>query len=253
VKALLLAAGYATRLRPLTDEVAKPLLPVAERPMIDWILDRIEEADEIDGVHVVTNAVYAPGFERWASGRGITVHDDGTSSNETRLGALGDIRLAVRQGGLGADGLLVIAADNLFEFSLADYIAFWRAKGGSALAVHRLADPSLASLYGVVELDGDDRVIGMEEKPERPRSDLVSTATYLFSAVHLELLERYLDEGNRPDPPGAFLTWLAEREPVYGFRFSDSWLDIGDPGQLLAADNRYRAANGLPERRSYAL
>jgi glucose-1-phosphate thymidylyltransferase len=252
MKALLLAAGYATRLRPLTDEVAKPLLPVAERPMVDWIADRIDECDEIEGVHVVTNSVYAPAFERWAADRGITVHDDGTSSNETRLGALGDIQLAVREGGLGADGLLVIAADNLFAFSLADYIAFWRAKGGSALAVHRLADPALAPLYGVVELDGDDRVVGMEEKPEQPRSDLVSTATYLFSAVHLGLLERYLAEGNRPDPPGAFLTWLAEREPVYGFRFSESWLDIGDPAQLLDADNRYRAASGLPERESYA-
>ena len=253
MKALLLAAGYATRLRPLTDEIAKPLLPVAERPMVDWILDRIDESGEIDGVDVVTNAVYAPAFERWAEGRGITVHDDGTSSNETRLGALGDIRLAVEQGGLGGDGLLVIASDNLFEFSLADYIAFWRSKGGSALAVHQLADPGLASLYGVIELDGDDRVIGMEEKPEHPRTDLVSTATYLFSAEHLGLLERYLADGNPPDPPGRFLMWLAEREPVYGFRFAESWLDIGDPTQLLEADNRYRAAAGLPERASYAL
>jgi glucose-1-phosphate thymidylyltransferase len=253
MKALLLAAGYATRLRPLTDEVAKPLLPVAGRPMVDWILDRIEESGEIDGVHVVTNAVYAPAFERWAAGHGITVHDDGTSSNESRLGALGDIRLAVEQGGLGADGLLVIASDNLFEFSLADYIAFWREKGGSALAVHQLADPALASLYGVVELDESDRVIGMEEKPEHPRTDLVSTAAYLFTSDHLGMLDRYLAEGNPPDPPGRFLMWLAEREPVYGFRFSESWLDIGDPTQLLEADNRYRAASGLPERESYAL
>jgi glucose-1-phosphate thymidylyltransferase len=253
MKALLLAAGYATRLRPLTDEIAKPLLPVAERPMVDWILDRIDESGEIDGVDVVTNAVYAPAFERWAAGRGITVHDDGTSSNETRLGALGDIRLAVERGGLGADGLLVIASDNLFEFSLADYIRFWRSKGGSALAVHQLADPALASLYGVIEVDDDDRVIGMEEKPEHPRTDLVSTATYLFTAEHLGLLERYLADGNPPDPPGRFLMWLAEREPVYGFPFSESWLDIGDPTQLLEADNLYRAAAGLPERGSYAL
>ena len=252
MKALLLAAGYATRLRPLTDTTAKPLLPVGGRPMADWILDRIAAAGEIDGVHVVTNSVYAPEFEGWASGRGITVHDDETASNEDRLGALGDIRFAIERGGLGDDGLLVIAADNLFEFSLADYIAFWRGKsGGSAIAVHRLADPSLASLYGVVELGDDDRVIGMEEKPEAPRSDLVSTATYLFSPEHLELLGRYLDEGNRPDPPGLFLSWLCEREPLYGFRFSEEWLDIGDPAQLLEADNRYRAAAGLAPRPEY--
>ena len=146
----------------------------------------------------------------------------------------------------------MIAADNLFEFSLADYIGFWRSKGGSAIAVHRLADPSLASLYGVVELDADDRIAGMEEKPEHPRSDLVSTATYLFSEAHLALLDRYLDEGNPPDPPGRFVTWLCEREPVYGFRFDEEWLDIGDPAQLLEADNRYRAEAGLPAREEYS-
>jgi glucose-1-phosphate thymidylyltransferase len=252
VKALLLAAGYATRLRPLTDTIAKPLLPVGGRPMIDWILDRIASAPEIDAVHVVTNAAYAAGFEAWAEGRGVIVHNDGTSSNEARLGAIGDIRFALDRGGIVGEDLLVIAADNLFGFSLADYLAFWHGKGvGSAIAVHRLADPSLARLYGVVELDSDDRVTGLEEKPEHPRSDLVSTATYLFSAAHLALLDRYLSEGNPPDPPGRFLIWLQEREPLYGFRFTEEWLDIGDPQQLLEADNRYRAKVGLAPRELY--
>jgi glucose-1-phosphate thymidylyltransferase len=252
MKALLLAAGYATRLRPLTDETSKALLPVGGRPMIDWILERVRDSGEVDEVHVVTNAVYAGAFSRWGAAQGVTVHDDGTSTNDDRLGALGDIRFAIRQGRLGDGGLLVIAADNLFEFSLADYIGFWRSKGGSAIAVHRLADPSLASLYGVVELDDDDRIAGMEEKPEQPRSDLVSTATYLFSEAHLALLDRYFDEGNPPDPPGRFLTWLCKREPVYGFTFREAWRDIGDPGQLLEADNRYRVAAGLPEREEYS-
>ena len=141
----------------------------------------------------------------------------------------------------------MIAGDNLFGFSLEDYVGFWRGKGaGSAIAVHRLADPSLACLYGVVELGAGDRVVSLEEKPEQPRSDLVSTATYLFSRDHVAALGRYLDEGNPPDPPGQFIAWLYEREPVYGFRFSEDWLDIGDHGQLLAADNRYRARLGLP-------
>jgi glucose-1-phosphate thymidylyltransferase len=254
VKALLLAGGYATRLRPLTDTVAKPLLLIAGRPMIDWILDRLGELDELESVHVVTNAVHAGAFARWAQERGVVVHDDGTTSNENRLGALGDVRFAIDEGGLAGDDLLVIAADNLFEFSLRDYVDFWRSKGGgSAIAVHRLADPSLARLYGVVELGDDDRVVGLEEKPEDPRSDLVSTATYLLGREHLPLLERYLDEGNPPDPPGRFLVWLHEREPVYGYRFSQEWLDIGDPGQLLEADNRYRARAGLPLREAYEL
>jgi len=252
MKALLLAAGYATRLRPLTNERAKPLLPVGGRPMADWILDRITDSGTADEVHVVTNAVYAEEFERWGAERGVVVHDDGTTGNEDRLGAIGDIRFAMDEGAVDGDGLLVIAADNLFEFSLADYVEFWRKKGdGSAIAVHQLADPALARLYGVVELDADDRVIGMEEKPEHPRSDLVSTATYLFSREHLNVLEGYLDDGLPSDPPGRFLAWLSEHERVYGFRFAETWLDIGDHGQLLEADNLYRANQGLPPLAEY--
>jgi glucose-1-phosphate thymidylyltransferase len=221
--------------------------------MVEWILDRVAELDEVRTVHVVTNSVYAPAFAHWAEGKGVVVHDDGTSSNEDRLGALGDILFAVDHGGLEDDDLLVIAADNLFRFSLGDYVAFWRSKGGgSALAVHTLADPALASLYGVVELDRDDRVVGLEEKPAEPKSELVSTATYLFSREHLPLLRRYLDEGNPPDPPGAFLVWLHRRAPVWGYRFSEEWLDIGDPGQLLEADNRYRTRAGLAPRERYS-
>lgn len=245
MKALLLAAGYATRLRPLTDETAKPLLAVGGRPMVDWILDQIIDCDEIDGVELVTNSLYAPGFARWAADRGVVVHDDGTRTNETRLGAIGDIRFALARGGLGDGPLLVIAADNLFEFSLTEYIDFWRRKGSStAIAVHRLADPALASLYGVVELDADDRIVGFEEKPAEPRSDLVSTAAYLFCAEHLALIDDYLAAGNPPDPPGKFLVWLSRREPVYGFRFEGAWLDIGELSQLRHADELYRARGG---------
>jgi glucose-1-phosphate thymidylyltransferase len=252
VNALLLAGGYATRLRPLTDRLAKPLLPVGGRPMVDWILERIQSVPQVERVHLVTNAVYAGDFLRWAAaGRDVTVHDDGTTSNDDRLGAVGDIQFAVDEGDLAGDDLLVIAADNLFQFSLEALLGFWERKGGSAVAVHRLADPPRASLSGVVERAADDRVIGLEEKPEAPASDLVSTATYLFSAGHLALVRRYLDEGNLPDPPGRFLVWLYPREPLYGFRFAEEWIDIGDPGQLLEADNRYRARLGLPERDAY--
>jgi glucose-1-phosphate thymidylyltransferase len=219
MKALLLAGGYATRLRPLTDRTAKPLLPVGGRPMVDWIVDRIAEAPEVDELHLVTNAVYADDFGRWADGRSVSVWNDGTRSNEDRLGALGDVALAIERGGLEGDDLLVIAADNLFDFSLRDYVAFFRAKGdGSAVAAHRLADRSLASLYGVVELDADDRVVGFEEKPKEPRSDLAATATYLYHREHVPLLSRYLAEGNAPDLPGRFLVWLYPREPLYGYR-----------------------------------
>jgi glucose-1-phosphate thymidylyltransferase len=254
VKAILLAAGYGTRLRPLTDTMPKELLPVGGRPIIDWILDRVRAVTEVDEVHVVTNASKIGAFEAWAAGREVVLHDDGTATNDDRLGATGDIRFVVDGAGLAGDDLLVVAGDNLFGFSLARYVSWWHGKaGGSAIAVHRLADPSLASLYGVVELAPDDRIAALEEKPERPRSDLVSTATYIFAREHVPLLERYLDDGNPPDPPGRFVAWLNDREPVYGFRFDEEWLDIGDASQLLEADNLYRVRAGLLPRAEYAL
>ncbi len=243
------------RLRPLTETVAKPLLPVGGRPMADWIVDAIRAAG-IDEIHVVTNAVYATSFTEWADGRGIVVHDDHTSSNDDRLGATGDIWFAIENGGLVDDDVLVIAADNLFAFALRDYIDFWAARGGSAasaIAVHQLEDPSLASLYGVVELGEGQRVVSLEEKPEQPKSSLVSTATYIFGRDHLPLMEGYLEAGLPPDPPGKFISWLLEREPLFGYGITGEWLDIGDPVQLLTADNLYRARLGLPTREQYSL
>jgi glucose-1-phosphate thymidylyltransferase len=247
-----LAAGYATRLRPLTDSVPKQLLPVGGRPMMDWVCDKIGEITA--DVHVVTNTRFAEGFERWASGRGgIVVHDDGTTSNEDRLGAIGDIAFVLERVGAD-DDLLVIAGDNLFDFSLADLVGFWRAKGrASALAVYDCGNLELATHYGVVEATDDDRVVGFEEKPSEPRSTLVATACYLYHRNHVPLVDRYLSEGNPPDQPGRLVAWLYPREPVYGYRFAGDWFDIGNPEQLLEADNHWRQRAGLPPRAVYSL
>jgi glucose-1-phosphate thymidylyltransferase len=253
LKALLLAAGYATRLRPLTDTYAKELLPVGGRPIVDWILERVAEVPEVDAVHVVTNARKAQGFHRWAEGLDVTVHDDGTTSNEDRLGAIGDIQLTIERAGLEDDDLLVIAGDNLFAYSLADLVAFWRSKGvASALAVHDVGSRELARKYGIVELDADDRVVGFLEKPEEPPSTLAATACYLYHREHVPLVREYLAAGNPPDQPGNLVAWLHRREPVYGFRFEGEWLDIGDPQQLHEADNRMRERLGLPARDEYS-
>ena len=251
MKALILAAGYATRLRPLTDSVPKMLLPLAERPMLDYLLDRLREVDELDEIHLVTNARFARAFEDWAP-EDVTVHDDGTTSNEDRLGAIGDIAFAIERGGLAGEDLLIVAGDNLIGYSLADFVAFWRGKDGSAIAVRQLGDPALLTQYGVVELDEHDRVVGLEEKPAEPKSDLAATASYLYRGEHLALLSRYLDEGNPPDAPGNFMVWLHTREPVYGYRAVGEWHDIGDLGQLLAADNMLREQAGLPTRAEYS-
>jgi glucose-1-phosphate thymidylyltransferase len=246
MKALILAAGYATRLRPLTDSIAKPLLPVGGRPMVDWILDRVAETSA-EEVHLVTNARFAGDFERWADGKDVRVHNDGTSSNEDRLGAIGDIAFV----GID-DDLLVIASDNLFDYSLADYEAYWRAKGGSCIAVYDVGDPELAKKYGIVDVDADDRVTNFVEKPASPPTTLCATATYLYRREHAALISTYLAEGNAPDQPGNFVAWLYGRAPVYAYRFPGEWYDIGDREQLLEADNRMRRRVGLPERTEYS-
>lgn len=251
MKALILAAGYATRLRPLTDTWAKELLPVGGRPIIDRIVDGIAEVDEVDAVHVVTNARKAPAFREWARHRDVTIHDDGTSSNEDRLGAIGDMLFVVEQARID-DDLLVIAGDNLFEFELADFVAFWRSKEvASAVAVRDVGSLELASHYGVVDLDEDGRILSFVEKPADPPSSLAATATYAFSRDHVRLLGPYLDGEHGSDQPGRFVGWLQRHEPVYGWVFDESWHDIGNYEQLLEADNRLRAAAGLPVRETY--
>ena len=254
MKAVVLAAGYATRLRPLTDAVPKQLLPVGGRPMLDWILERVRELPEIEAVHLVTNSRFAPDFERWAEPHGVVVHDDGTTSNEDRLGAVGDLRLAIETVGFD-DELLVLAGDNLFDFGLADLVSWWRAKGpaASAVALYDVGDLELATHYGIAETAADDRIVFFVEKPSDPPSTLAATLVYLLPPEHVRLVDRYLGEGHGRDNAGSFLGWLARRHPVYGYRFAGRWYDIGNHDQLLEADNLMRLRAGLPERAAYSL
>ena len=253
MKGLILAAGYATRLRPLTDDTAKPLLPVGGRPMVDWLLDKLREIDAVDEVHLVTNARYAPDFRRWAEDKDVVVHDDRTSTNDDRLGAIGDIQYAVGHAGID-DDLLVVAGDNLFDYGLAELVGFWHGKGvASAVAVLDVGDPQLAKRYGVISIDDDRRIRSFVEKPEQPESTLVATAAYLYHREHVKLVERYLADGNPPDQPGNLIAWLHRREPVYAFPIEGGWFDVGDAEQLLAADNRLRVRAGLPARGTYSL
>jgi glucose-1-phosphate thymidylyltransferase len=258
VKALVLAAGYATRLRALTDTWAKELLPVGGRPIIDWIIESINDVGVVDEVHVVTNARKAPAFRAWAGRRDdrVQVHDDGTRSNVDRLGAIGDLRFVIDAAAID-DDMLVIAGDNLFDFSLSEFVAFWDANHGdaspaSAVAVRDVGTLELARRYGIVALDEDARVTEFVEKPDDPPSTLAATATYLFDRRHVALVAEYLDAGNPYDQPGRFVEWLQSREPVYGWAFTEAWYDIGDEAQLLVADNHLRERRGMPQRGTYS-
>jgi glucose-1-phosphate thymidylyltransferase len=252
MKALVLAAGYATRLRPLTDTWAKELLPVGGQPIVDRIVDAIGRVPEVDEVHLVTNARKAPAFRDWAGDRDVVIHDDGTTSNEDRLGAIGDMLFVVEQADID-DDLLVIAGDNLFEFELGDFVSFWHTRArASAVAVRDVGSLELAAQYGVVDLDLDGRIRSFIEKPAEPQSTLAATATYLFHRDHVRLIRPYLEGEHGSDQPGRLVGWLQQREPVYGWVFTETWYDIGNREQLLAADNRFRAAAGLPERAEYS-
>jgi glucose-1-phosphate thymidylyltransferase len=253
MKALILAAGYATRLYPLTKAVAKPLLPLAERPMLDYLLDAINEVDDVDEIHVVTNHKFAAAFAEWANTREVVVHDDGTTSEDDRLGAIGDIRFVVDKADLD-DDLLVIAGDNLFDYSLADYVQWWRGKGeASAVALYDVGSLELVQRYSNVDLDADGRLVAFTEKPQSPTSTLVATAAYIYHRAHAPLLRTYLDDDNPRDQPGRFIAWLVPRVPVYGYPAAGDWRDIGDAQQLLDADNHLRVLAGLPVRDSYSL
>ena len=176
----------------------------------------------------------------------MAVLDDGTSSNDDRLGAVGDLRLAIEAAGLESDEVVVLAGDNLFDFSLPGFVEWWRSKPqpASAVPLHDVGDLELAKQYGIADTDAADRIVRFAEKPSEPSSTLASTLIYLLPPEHVQLVETYLDEGMSPDNAGSFLGWLAEREPVYGYRFEGPWYDIGDRdaaargGQSAAAARR---------------
>jgi glucose-1-phosphate thymidylyltransferase len=240
VKAVILAAGYATRLYPLTLDRPKALLPVGGRPMLERLLDRLGEVEGLDGVFLVTNSKFADAFREWAdqTGADVQIVDDGTSDDETKLGAIGDLDLTIREGGID-DDLIVLAGDNLFSESLAAFPEFALAKGGAALGVYDVGDVDAIRRYSAIELDGDDRVVRLEEKPEQPRTTLAGIALYFYPRRALGLVRAYLEAGNNPDQPGRLVEWLYPRTPVYGWRVPGRWYDVGSKETLAEADRAF--------------
>ena len=244
---LVLAAGYATRLYPLTLNKAKPLLEVAGKPMIERIIDQLSGSRELKTIYVVTNNKFAPQFEEWAenlrkSGNrfDLRIINDGSTSDEDKLGAIGDIDLVLRKVDLASDDLIVIAGDNLFTEPLDGFVTFARGKR-AAVAIYDVGDRELMKKYASVVLDDEGVITHFEEKPANPQSTLAALALYYYSRDVLPLVGTYLKEGNNPDQPGRFLQWLYRREPVHTFQVGGQWLDIGSKETLEAADKLFRA------------
>lgn len=232
MKCLILAAGYATRLYPLTENFPKPLLKVGDKTILDWLVDDIGSAGLVDEFVVISNHKFAGHFREWVAGRPassarFTVVDDGTSTNETRLGAVRDIQFAVDSLGLD-DDMLVIAGDNILDFSLVEFIRYADAKRTSCIMRYYEPDGNRLHKCGVVEVDADDRVVGMEEKPAEPKSHWCCPPFYFYRREDAGRVAEGIAAGCGVDAPGSFAAWLSTRVPVHAMEMPGRRFDIGD-------------------------
>lgn len=239
---IILAAGYGVRLYPLTKDTPKPLLKVAGKIMIEHILGKLDGLDNINKIYIITNDKFESSFTEWLhnfdASIPIEIINDGTKSNEGRLGALGDIHHAIKIKNIEND-LAVIAGDNLFEFSLKEAIHLFRKKKSNLIVLYDVRDFELAKNYGVVGVE-NNIVTNFEEKPNEPKSTLVSTGIYLFPKKTLPLIKKYIDQGNNPDKSGSFIEWLHKRDNVYAYITNKMWYDIGSFEQLEKANNHFK-------------
>ena len=243
MKAIILAAGYATRLYPLTKDRPKPLLPVAGKPIIDYIVEQIEQISDISEIYVVSNHKFAAHFQIWAQAHKsrvpITVLDDGTTNEDNKLGAIGDIQFVIEQQQID-DELMIIAGDNLFTFSLAEYYACYKTQDKDYLVGKALDDVALLRHFAVAELNLDGKVLSLEEKPSIPKSNIGVYAVYFYRKDTVPLFKQYLDAGNTPDAPGHFAAWLCKQKDVYVYMMSGDCYDVGTVASYEAVQTLFK-------------
>ena len=251
MKVLILAAGYATRLYPLTENQPKPLLEVAGKPMIEYVLDNLEPIGGIDCVYVVTNAKFAGHFQKWADAYRATksklhfkIINDGSTDDSNKLGAIGDLHLVVKQENLN-DDLIVVAGDNLFSESLEGFGKICREKNAPVLGVYDVGSLEEIKKYNSISIDGNAQITFFEEKPKQPSSTITGIALYYYPKSTLPLIKRYIAEGNNPDQPGRLVQWLYPRTPVYTWVVPGLWFDIGSKESLEQADRIFSSGEVL--------
>ena len=229
MKCLILAAGYATRLYPLTENFPKPLLEVGGKTILDWLVDDIDTAGLVEEYVVISNHKYARHFEKWAETKTtkVTVVDDGTSSNETRLGAVKDIQFAIEELGID-DDMLVIAGDNVLSFSLTRFVRYAREKGTSCIMRYFEADSKKLTKCGVVQVDGSDRILSMEEKPASPKSHWCCPPFYYYTREDAALVAKGIQAGCGTDAPGSYIAWLCTQTPVHAMEMPGKRYDVGN-------------------------
>lgn len=245
MKVVLLCAGYATRLYPLTKNQPKPLLKIGDKPILEWILDCLKPLEGIEGIYVVANERFTGHFEEWRGRvhypRPLEIINDHTTSNDDRLGAIGDLHYVLEAKKIGAEDLLVIAGDNFFDFDLGEFMRFSRSRRPHAsIAVYDVQDLELAKHYGLVSLGADGKVLNFFEKPAHPTTTLASCGLYWLPAETRVFLDRYLTTRHNPDQPGHYMRWLAETDSLFAVPLKGRWLDIGDPSSYEKANQLFR-------------
>ena len=243
--ATVLAAGYGTRLYPLTENTPKALLPLGDTTLLGLLEKKLSEPEVSTHLAVlVSNHRFARPFEIWATQpeRSIPwlVLDDGSTSDDNRLGSMGDLAFAIKARSL-EDDLLVLGSDNLFEDGLAGLVECGRKKSAVTLGAYELPDRSLASQYGVLSADAQQRIVKFDEKPAQPESSLISTAAYFFPRKAVGVVLEYVSSQKATDKLGSFISWLVAREPVYAYRFRGRWFDIGDIASYKHAQETFRS------------
>ena len=242
MKNIVIAAGYATRLGELTKNFPKPLLKIGESTILGRMLDDIDRIPEIDEHVIVTNHKFAPVFEEWRRGLSyeepVTIIDDGTETNDTRLGAVCDLLLAVDRLAVD-DDLLVVAADNLLFFSFQEFVDFAKEKGTSCIMCHRQDDIEKLRRTGVVELDADRRVLGMEEKPQQPKSHWAVPPFYIYKKEDLPLVRHSVENGCGKDAPGNLAHYMVEHTVMHAWEMTAGRFDIGSLDTYYEAVERF--------------
>jgi len=236
MKAIVLAGGYATRMWPITRHRPKMLLPVGESTVIDGIVDDLEGDERISEIFISTNEAFADEFETHFAERGtdkITMSVEDTSDEDEKFGVVGALAQLVEREGLGEEDLLVIAGDNLFGFDISEFIDHFKSYDDPTLAAYDVGDLEKAKSYGLIQVEGDE-IVDFQEKPDNPKSTLVSIACYAFPADAIRF-EEYLAGDNNPDEPGWFIQWLVDQGSVRPFSFDDVWYDIGTADSYLEA------------------
>jgi glucose-1-phosphate thymidylyltransferase len=243
MKVIILAAGYATRLYPLTLTQPKPLLPVAGKPMIEYVLDNLAPIPGIDRIYVVTNAKFAGHFQKWAdhysetkSKLNFTIVNDGSTDDTNKLGAIGDINYVLKTQNV-EDDIIVVAGDNLFSNKLEEFGKVCREKNAPVLALYDVGNLEEIKKYNSISTDGEGRITFFEEKPKNPTSTLTGIALYYYPKSTLPLIRQYMAEGNNPDQPGRLVQWLYPRTPFYTWTVPGLWYDIGSKETLEEANH----------------